>query len=376
MAAGVRSSGSTDIPPVTRISSAPSARRAWMAATIWVVSSGTRICRVTWLPSAATLARITGPNLSSIRPRNTSLPVVTTPTRRLRSGATSMTGAAPPHSDSARRDVDDQRDDAAAGHGLPLLHQLVPVDRRDADLVDPIDRVERVDVDLEQAPRPRLQLDLALDGLGELEPSPRHRARDPRRGVVLVQRPRADLPRVQVLLPEVEEPGDVLLADDVPLLERPALEPAWDDLGDVVAEHGAFRLVNRDDLHRPHPFPATAHLAGGRVSDRAGDSGTRFASPPLLSNTRARGRPEEATRVVAGFGPGFGDRPRSGPHRPPLCGGATCHVRFTAAARGDPKFRLFPGRITGMRRAPSLSAVLLAVRAGSPQASPPPPRSR
>jgi hypothetical protein len=68
MLAGVWSSGSTDMPPVTATMSAPRARKSSMARRVVSGSSPTRVWPMTSEPRNLNFRRSTGPNLSSIRP--------------------------------------------------------------------------------------------------------------------------------------------------------------------------------------------------------------------------------------------------------------------------------------------------------------------
>ena len=82
MAVGVRSSGSTDMPPVKMRKSAPWARWARAAETIMSRSSSQTVTPTISPGQRASLARTTGSNLSLTRPVYTSEPVMTTPARR------------------------------------------------------------------------------------------------------------------------------------------------------------------------------------------------------------------------------------------------------------------------------------------------------
>ena len=79
MARGVRSSGSTLIPPVHMTISAPSAIICFMAAVIALSSSPGVEWAIMWQPYSPIFSSITGVNVSCIMPFSTSLPVVTTP---------------------------------------------------------------------------------------------------------------------------------------------------------------------------------------------------------------------------------------------------------------------------------------------------------
>ena len=60
----------------------------------------------------------------------------------------------------------------------------------------------------------------------------------------------AQFEHVDVLLAEPAQVVDVLGADDVPFFEGPPLEGVLDDLGDVVRQDHAHRLLHRDNLPR------------------------------------------------------------------------------------------------------------------------------
>ena len=79
MAPGVRSSGSTLIPPVHRIMSTPLSRNSRAAAVMAARSSPGRQCSVTWMPYRASLSTMAGVKASWIRPPATSPPVVIRP---------------------------------------------------------------------------------------------------------------------------------------------------------------------------------------------------------------------------------------------------------------------------------------------------------
>lgn len=68
-------------------------------------------------------------------------------------------------------------------------------------------------------------------------------------GLVLVEGARLLLPHVQVLLAHAQQHGDVLGGDDVALAEPGVLGDAGDDLGQVVAEHMAHRVLGVYQLH-------------------------------------------------------------------------------------------------------------------------------
>ena len=96
MAAGVRSSGSTLMPPVQRMMSMPRSRSSSIAAFVCSVTSSDRRCSAIVRPNFLSFAAMTGVNVSSMRPRKTSVPVVTTPTlRSLRYGSRRRSGSVP-----------------------------------------------------------------------------------------------------------------------------------------------------------------------------------------------------------------------------------------------------------------------------------------
>ena len=78
MASGVRSSGSTLMPPVVKISSQPAAFASRMAAVMPAGSSSQTLWKTISQPYSASLRSRMGVNLSSMRPLKTSLPVVMT----------------------------------------------------------------------------------------------------------------------------------------------------------------------------------------------------------------------------------------------------------------------------------------------------------
>ena len=78
MASGVRSSGSTLMPPVVKISSQPAAFASRMAAVMPAGSSSQTLWKAISQPYTASFCSRMGVNLSSMRPLNTSLPVVIT----------------------------------------------------------------------------------------------------------------------------------------------------------------------------------------------------------------------------------------------------------------------------------------------------------
>ena len=79
MAPGVKSSGSTLIPPVQNMMSAPAAFTLSMAATISSVLSVTISWAIFLTPNSAQRSSIIGVKASLMRPSNTSEPVVTIP---------------------------------------------------------------------------------------------------------------------------------------------------------------------------------------------------------------------------------------------------------------------------------------------------------
>ena len=95
MASGVRSSGSTLMPPVQNTISQPASSIRWTSAVMASVSSpGVAVQRHSQ-PNAASLACRMGVNLSSIRPFFTSLPVATMPNFLRFSGKRRRMGVSP-----------------------------------------------------------------------------------------------------------------------------------------------------------------------------------------------------------------------------------------------------------------------------------------
>ena len=95
MASGVRSSGSTLMPPVQRISSTPSSAIFRMAAVMASLSSPGVAWAVMVQPYSASFCSSTGVKASWISPFCTSLPVVTTPKLRARKGRSCNSGSVP-----------------------------------------------------------------------------------------------------------------------------------------------------------------------------------------------------------------------------------------------------------------------------------------
>ena len=95
MASGVRSSGSTLMPPVVKMSSQPAAFASRMAAVMPAGSSSQTLWKVISQPYSASLPTRMGVNLSSMRPLNTSLPVVMTANFLACMGSTFRIGSLP-----------------------------------------------------------------------------------------------------------------------------------------------------------------------------------------------------------------------------------------------------------------------------------------
>ena len=95
MARGVRSSGSTLMPPVHSTSSAPAASIRLTAAVIWTWSSSRTSCQPDSQPYSASFSWMTGEKVSSMRPWYTSLPVMIRPYRRGRKGSSRSRGPSP-----------------------------------------------------------------------------------------------------------------------------------------------------------------------------------------------------------------------------------------------------------------------------------------
>ena len=95
MARGVRSSGSTLMPPVQTTMSAPRLIHSRIASVVISALSSLSVLPSTSIPCSSSFAFTTGVNLSSIRPRYTSLPVVTIPAFIFRKGRIRKTGSVP-----------------------------------------------------------------------------------------------------------------------------------------------------------------------------------------------------------------------------------------------------------------------------------------
>ena len=77
-----------------------------------------------------------------------------------------------------------------------------------------------------------------------------------RRRVVLMQQIRIVFPNIDVLLADTQKNGNILRADDIPLMETCSLSLPAHNLCNVVAEHHPHRILNTNLTHTAPPAMA------------------------------------------------------------------------------------------------------------------------
>ena len=149
--------------------------------------------------------------------------------------------------------VDDERDHTHPRELRPRLDRHVLRDGRNHHILDLVHGVECILVHLEHARCRRGQLYLALTRLTRRHVLILTDVAQDRRRVVLMQQIRIVFPDIDVLLADTQKNGNILRADDIPLMETCSLSLPAHNLCNVVAEHHPHRILNTNLTHTALP---------------------------------------------------------------------------------------------------------------------------
>ena len=149
--------------------------------------------------------------------------------------------------------VDDERDHAHPCELCPRLDRHVLRNRRNHDILDVVDGIERILVHLEHTCRRRGQLYLALARLTCRHVLILTDITQDRRRIVLMQQIRIVLPDKDMLFANAQKNGNILRTDHIALAEACALSLPAHNLCNVVAEHHPHRILNTNLTHTALP---------------------------------------------------------------------------------------------------------------------------
>ena len=149
---------------------------------------------------------------------------------------------------------DDQGDHPGAAQLVPTADSRVAVAGCDHHVPQQVDGVQPPGIHPEQSIHGCGQLQLALLDLAAGHALVFTQGAQPCRTLVLMDHSGDHLPDIQVLLAHGEQDRDVFLAHYMALAEPGVLGYAGDNLGHVVAQHMAHRLLCPYQLHRSASF--------------------------------------------------------------------------------------------------------------------------